>query len=74
MPGGTSFVSVHLLRGAQLGFLAIPQFDQFEHIEKPWISPENKSRLYDLWKERQRQSNEWGIPTWPQGWQEEGIA
>ncbi len=64
-----SFVSVYLLRGPQLRFLAIPQFNALEYIERPWISPENVGKLQDVWDEQDMQAHEWGNPVWPEEWQ-----
>jgi len=66
--GVASFVSVHLLRGAQLSFLAVPQYDQFAYIEKPWIREQDIPQLQQLWDEFDRQSDDWSMPEWPTGW------
>lgn len=64
----TSFVSVHLVPGAQLTALAVPQFDQFQYIEKPWINEEDVSKLRALWAHFDQQTHEWTAPEWPSGW------
>jgi len=63
----TSFVSVHLLHGPQLHFLAVPQFNAFQHIERPWIGEADIGKLDDVWREQDRQVHEWGSPVWPEG-------
>jgi len=63
-----SFVSVHLLRGPQLSFLAVPQFDQFAYIEKPLIRQQEIPHLRQLWDEFEKETHEWGVPEWPAGW------
>jgi hypothetical protein len=66
--GVASFVSVHLLRGAQLSFLATPQYNQYAYIEKPWVAEEEIAQLDGLWSEFDRTTDEWGVPEWPEGW------
>ena len=66
--GVASFVSVHLLRGAQLSFLAVPQYDQFAYIEEPWVRQQDIPQLEELWEQFERDTHEWGLPEWPEGW------
>ena len=66
--GVASFVSVYLLRGAQLSPLPIPQFDQLAYIEKPWVRKEDVAHLANLWNDFERETHDWGTPQWPSGW------
>jgi len=65
-----SFVSVYVLREPHSHFLAVPQFNVLRYIEEPWVSPENKGKLQDVWDAQNRQVQEWGKPEWPKGWLE----
>jgi len=63
-----SSVSVHILRQSPGCFLAVPLFDQFAYIERPWVAPENVSVLQQVWDQQYSRVKEWSRPGWPEGW------
>ena len=55
-----NFIDVHLLTGNSHGFLAVPQYDQFVHIDKPLVAPGGIAMLRDVWDKYERETAEWG--------------
>jgi len=41
------------------GFLGVPQFDQFENIEKPMVKPEEVSQLRGIWNAYWKETESW---------------
>jgi hypothetical protein len=39
--------------------LLVPQFDQFEHFEKPWVAEEALKRLHEWWRSYEDSTNQW---------------
>lgn len=39
--------------------IAIPQFNQFEHITLPYVKPEDRNKLSEFWSSHTRERNEW---------------
>lgn len=39
--------------------LPIPQFDQFQHFEKPWVTVEALQKLYEWWRGYEESTNQW---------------
>jgi len=61
----TNFINLYILIGANYGFLAIPQFNQFKYIDKPLVASENIQVLKDVWDEYNKETfnwMNWGIP------------
>jgi len=53
------FVGLRILYRNCGGFLAIPQFDQFEHFEKPWATEETVNNLHIFWEEYGKETKKW---------------
>jgi hypothetical protein len=41
------------------GLLPTPQFDPFEHLDAPWISPKDMAKLSDAWDVHAEKVEEW---------------
>jgi hypothetical protein len=39
--------------------LPVPQYNQFEHFEKPWVAEESLKRLHEWWRNYDASTNEW---------------
>lgn len=44
--------------------LPIPQFDQFEHFEKPWATKKTVEKMYEFWKQYQKETDSWKKYEW----------
>ena len=55
-----NFLSIDVLGGPQLGFLPIPQFDQFEYIDRPLVKASAIPHLRDVWDQFEQQVHGWG--------------
>lgn len=53
------FVAGYVLGDACPGFLAIPQFDQFQYIERPIIASSQVDRLQALWRDFEQECHDW---------------
>ena len=58
------FVGLRILYRNCGGFLAIPQFDQFEHFEKPWATKETVEKLNAFWKGYDEETRKWSDWDW----------
>ena len=45
-------------------FLAAPQFNQFEHFEKPWATKGTIEKLHKFWREYDKQTRTWQDWDW----------
>jgi hypothetical protein len=54
------FLSIYVLGGPQQSFLAIPQYDQFLHIERALIDHSNLQALRRVWGDFSRECDRWG--------------
>jgi len=57
-----SFISLYVLNGHSFGGVPIPQFDQFEHLEKPFVASEAfdvMKKQWDLHSKEIRACNDW---------------
>jgi hypothetical protein len=54
------FLSIYVLGDAQQHFLPIPQFDQFQYIDRPLIDPSNLPALKTVWNDFSKECNQWG--------------
>lgn len=61
------FVGLKLLYHSLGNFLVIPQYDQFEHFEKPWATEETVKKLYQFWQDYDKETMSW--KDW--GWEAE---
>jgi hypothetical protein len=59
-----NFVSIWLLGDNHLGFLAIPQFDQFEHMDAPLVETKSLTSLRRVWEEFENETHGWGNWGW----------
>lgn len=50
----------YLLSRANHSFLPVPQYDHFEHIDKPLVSTEGIEVLSKAWREFHKETNSWG--------------
>jgi hypothetical protein len=53
------FIGMNVFYRSFGNFLPTPQFDQFEHLEKPWITKEDLKKLYDFWKDYADETKNW---------------
>ena len=54
-----AFVGMKILYRSYGNFLAIPQYNQFEHFEKPWATEETVKRLHKLWRDYDEATRKW---------------
>lgn len=55
-----NFIDLYLLnRTYHTGFLAIPQYNHFEFIDRPMTTKENIKMLSKVWQEFQKESDSW---------------
>jgi hypothetical protein len=59
-----NFVSIWLLNDTHLGFLAIPQFDQFQYMDSPLVETKNIGSLRAIWDGFKEEINTWGNWGW----------
>jgi len=57
-------VGLHILGTSINSHLAVPQFEQFEYIDRPLVSVANIPKLYDVWQDYDRLNNEWCLTNW----------
>lgn len=62
-----TFIGRNILYRGFGNFVAIPQYDQFAHFEKPWASEDTVKKLRKSWHEYDQKTREW--ENWD--WQEE---
>lgn len=55
-----NFVDSHMLTGSGHSFLAVPQFNNFEFIEKPLVSNSNIEVLNRAWDDFSKETSSWG--------------
>jgi hypothetical protein len=56
-----NFVSVYVLGSHNLGFLALPQYDQFRYITHPLAREEAVPELQTTWKEFEKEIHQWAL-------------
>jgi hypothetical protein len=54
-----SLLAIHVLGDAMPGYLATPQYDQFEHIERPLVTKADVRELDSLWLKLRDQYHDW---------------
>jgi hypothetical protein len=64
----TSFVSVVMLRRTDFPGLATPLFDQFQHMDQPWVDTGNLEALDESWRLHEREVRSWASVDWPPVW------
>jgi hypothetical protein len=64
------FLGMKLLNHSLGSVLATPQFDQFEHFEKPWCKEETIRELHKFWYDYDRDTRHW--LNWD--WQKEFVG
>ncbi len=55
------FVSLYLLGTDIPSFLAAPQFNQFQYIDRPLVSPENIQYLHQEWQRYKKETHDWTL-------------
>lgn len=55
-----NFMDAYLLSRASHSFLPVPQYDHFEHIDKPLVSTEGVEILSKAWHEFHKETDSWG--------------
>jgi len=53
------FIGMNIFYRSFGNFLPTPQFDQFEHFEKPWITKDDLQKLYAFWNDYRAETDEW---------------
>lgn len=56
----SNFVDLYMLTNSGHGFLPVPQYNQFEFIDKPLVSSEGSEVLSQEWQEFHRETESWG--------------
>lgn len=56
-----NFTDVYLLSRANHSFLPVPQYDHFEHIDKPLVSTEGVEVLSKAWHGFHEETDSWGL-------------
>ena len=64
------FVGLKLLYRSLGNFLVIPQYDQFEHFEKPWVPVSTLAELNDHWQEYDKETMSWKNWDWQKDFNE----
>jgi hypothetical protein len=54
-----NYVYGHLLNFSQSSFVATPQYDQFENIEKPMVLPDDVGKLRAFWEANAKEVDAW---------------
>jgi hypothetical protein len=57
-------VGLRLFNHSFGNFLVVPQYDQFEHFEKPWVPVSALSKLNDHWQEYYKETMSWKNWDW----------
>lgn len=60
-----SFLGAVILYEHTLGGVPVPQYNQFENLEKAVIRTKDISKLGDYWREREKYVNSWDNDIWP---------
>jgi hypothetical protein len=58
------FIGLKILYQSFGNFLAIPQFDHFEHFEKPWASEETVKKVRKFWEDYDKETRQWKAWDW----------
>ncbi len=53
------FVGIHLLGDSIAQPLPFPQFDQFEHMDRPLIETEKMAKLSETWRQYEDETEQW---------------
>jgi hypothetical protein len=53
------FLGVYVLGDGCLGYLAIPQYNQFKYIERPLINASHIDKLQDFWRRIEDEYHDW---------------
>ncbi|MBM4293803.1 MAG: hypothetical protein FJ126_02725 [Deltaproteobacteria bacterium] len=59
-----SFLGTVLLYEFSLGGLPTPQYDHLKNLEKPMVNKENKQKLYNYWRNRNQEVDDWENNLW----------
>lgn len=63
-------IGLRLLYHSYGNFLVVPQYDQFEHFEKPWVSESALPELNDYWQGYYKETMSWKDWDWQAGFNE----
>ena len=55
-----NFVDIFLLTGTSHGFVASPQYDQFQYIDQPLVSTDGVQHLRKAWRQFEQETETWG--------------
>jgi len=55
-----NLIDMHLLTGSGHNFLPVPQYNQFEYIDRPLVSGRGLRRLCEVWRKYARETDKWG--------------
>lgn len=58
------FIGINILYQSFGNFLAVPQYAQFEHFDKPWATKETVRKLYKFWRSYDDDMNKWTQWDW----------
>lgn len=61
------FIGINFLNRSLGDPLAVPQYDQFEHFEKPWATEETIRKLYEFWHDYDQKTRQWANWDWQAG-------
>jgi len=59
-----AFIGMKILYRSFGNFLAIPQYDQFRHFERPWVTKETVKKLRKFWDEYDKKTRQWEDWDW----------
>lgn len=59
-----SFLGAIILYESATGGIPVPQYDQFNNIDKPTIKKESLSELYTFWNNREKEVTSWERELW----------
>ena len=55
----TGFIAIRILEDSCPAFLSVPQYNQFEHIERPLIDLGQVGKLRELWRQFGKDCHDW---------------
>jgi len=58
------FIGINILYRSLGNFLIVPQYNQFEHFEKPWVPKSVLPKLNDHWQEYYKETISWKDWDW----------
>ena len=60
-----SFLGAVILYEHSLGGIPVPQYNQFENVDKPVIKADDLSALHKFWNDREKDLRTWDQEIWP---------